>query len=135
MSKPTNGIAVDGGTTGNPGPCEYQGVHIETGTHLFEKKVGLGTNNIAEFIAIVHALGYCKKNNITDLDIYSDSQTALAWTKKGKCNTTFKGSEEVQKIIKRAEKFLQENPGLRTKPKKWITREWGEIPADYGRKN
>jgi len=135
MEIPIKGISVDGGCTGNPGPFEYRGVDIATGEELFElgrNSVYQGTNNIAEFLAIVHCLGYCSENNITT-EIYTDSKTAMAWVKKGKANTTFSDDEVTAKLLKRAELYLKTNP-----PKldilKWKTKIWGEIPADYGRK-
>ncbi len=75
MDKPIKGISVDGGTEGNPGPCFYQGVDIETGEQLFYEHLGEGTNNIAEFLGAVHAIHYCKKNNL-DTKIWSDSKTS-----------------------------------------------------------
>jgi len=61
----TDSISVDGAWNTSTGVVEYQGVHTGTGKLLF--KVGPfddGTNNIVEFLAIVHALAYCKQNNI-----------------------------------------------------------------------
>jgi len=36
-------------------------------------------------------------------------------------------------VIERAEKWLKENT-YTTRILKWETKEWGEIPADFGRK-
>lgn len=135
MEKPNKGISVDGACRGNPGRFEYRGVDIETGEELFELGREIeyqGTNNIGEFLALVHCLGYCAKNNINTV-IYTDSKTAMAWIRKGKANTTFSDDEKTANLLKRAEIYLTNNP-----PKleilKWETKEWGEIPADYGRK-
>jgi ribonuclease HI len=127
--KPTKGICVDAGTIGNPGICFYRGLDLETGRLLFEANIGMGTNNIAEFLACVHAIYYVKSNNIK-LDIYSDSLTAIAWVKHKKVKTTFKG--EILKRLLKACDYLIENNTIQIK--KWETTIWGEIPADYGRK-
>ena len=42
-------------------------------------------------------------------------------------------TEELFKLIERAEKWLRENT-YTTKILKWETKQWGEIPADFGRK-
>jgi ribonuclease HI len=127
-SKPSKGICVDGGTEGNPGPCFYRGVDLETGQIIFEEKLGPGTNNIAEFLAICHAIHYCEKNNIEPV-IWSDSVTAIAWVRDKKHKSTFDG--EVTKRMNKACEFLI---GKNIKINKWLTKEWGEIPADFGRK-
>ena len=130
-------IAVDASCVGNPGPVEYQGVFISDGEIAFKQgPYQGGTNNIGEFLAIVHALAYCKKEGYTTMPIYSDSQTALTWVKKRQTTTTMQPNEknaQLFNLIERAERWLQtnsySNPVL-----KWMTREWGEIPSDYGRK-
>ncbi len=127
-SKPSKGICVDGGTEGNPGPCFYRGVDLETSQIIFEEKLGPGTNNIAEFLAICHAIHYCEKNNIEPV-IWSDSVTAIAWVRDKKHKSTFDG--EVTKRMNKACEFLI---GKNIKINKWLTKEWGEIPADFGRK-
>lgn len=135
MEKPIKGISVDGACQGNPGRFEYRAVDIETGEELFElgrHKVYNGTNNIGEFLALVHCLAYCAQNNIT-AEIYTDSKTAMAWVRKGKANTSFSDDDATVNLLVRAENYLKNNP-----PKleilKWKTKLWGEIPADYGRK-
>lgn len=130
MDKPTTGICVDGGTEGNPGNCFYRGLDIDTGEILFEEELGMGTNNIAEFLAIVHAIHYCRKHKINQ-PIYSDSKTAMAWVRKKHANTSFNG--EVNKRLDKACLYLG-NIQNNLQILKWKTKEWGEIPADYGRK-
>lgn len=130
MEKPTIGISVDGGTEGNPGNCFYRAVDLDTGEILFEETLGMGTNNIAEFLAIVHAIHYCRKHKI-NLPIYSDSRTAMAWVRKKHANTSFTG--EVNKRLDKACDYLNKiNNTLEIV--KWETKVWGEIPADFGRK-
>lgn len=132
MTKPIEGIVVDGSTLGNPGVSEYKGVNIKTGNQIFGFKIpGLSTNNITEFLAAVHGLAYCKKNNLS-MTVYSDSMTAISWIKKRKCNTKYDVEDINQKmLILRAEKYLQENGGIVTF---WNNKQWGENLADFGRK-
>lgn len=128
--KPNKGIAVDGGCSGNPGLAYYRGVDIETGEELFKVDIGEATNNIAEFLAICHALHYQIKNNIS-VPVFSDSQTAISWVNKSNANTTFVG-EEINSRLRKAEQFLR-TVGNRD-IKKWDTKKFGEIPADFGLK-
>lgn len=128
MGRPGKGIAVDGSCIGNPGQAEYRGVDIQSGKELFRIKIGKATNNIAEFLAIVHGLALLKKNGC-GMNIYSDSEIAIGWVKAGSCNTTFRYDRD---LVDRAEKWLSMNS--RNVVKKWDTRNWGEIPADFGRK-
>src|SRR5690606_36461561 len=59
-----NSIAVDAAASGNPGKMEYRGVDTKTKKQLFvQGPFAEGTNNIGEFLAIVHGLALLKKNN------------------------------------------------------------------------
>ena len=130
-----NSIAVDAACSGNPGKMEYQGVYVGNRQQLFKFGPVYGTNNIGEFLAIVHCLAYQKKQGLC-LPIYSDSVNAMSWVKQKKCKTKLERTsktEELFQMIERGEKWLRENtwsmPIL-----KWETKQWGEIPADFGRK-
>lgn len=129
-------IAVDAACSGNPGKVEYQGVFVETKTHLFKSPVFEGgTNNIGEFLAIVHCLAWQKKKKIS-FPIYSDSLNAQKWVREGVCKTKLVENEKNKylfEVIRRAEKWLKEN-SFRVPIYKWRTDIWGEIPADFGRK-
>ncbi len=130
-----NAMAVDAACSGNPGMMEYRGVYIATGEEIFHFGPIFGTNNIGEFLAIVHGLALLKQKDI-DLPIYSDSYNALLWVKGKKCKTKLPRdhkSEELYGYIERAEKWLKENRYTTTLIK-WETDKWGEIPADFGRK-
>ena len=130
-----NAIAVDAACSGNPGMMEYRGVYIGTGEEIFHFGPMYGTNNIGEFLAIVHGLALLKQCGI-DLPIYSDSRNALIWVKGKVCKTKLprdSKSEELFQYIDRAEKWLKENR-YSTTLLKWETDKWGEIPADFGRK-
>lgn len=130
-----NAIAVDAACSGNPGAMEYRGVYIGTGEEIFHFGPIYGTNNIGEFLAIVHGLALLKQKGI-DLPIYSDSVNAQLWVKQKRCKTKLprdSRSEELYGYIDRAEKWLREN-SYATRIIKWETDKWGEIPADFGRK-
>lgn len=128
-------ISVDAACSGNPGIMEYQGVHTQDKSQIFYQKFQLGTNNIGEFLAIVHALALYHKTD-PNRSIYTDSKTAMGWVARKKCNTKLERSAKTAKlyqVITRAESWLKSNrysnPIL-----KWDTDNWGEIPADFGRK-
>lgn len=129
-------ISVDAACSGNPGKMEYQGVDTRTGERLFHQIFELGTNNIGEFLAIVHGLALLQKQNLPHLPIYTDSATALAWVRNKKVKTTLvrnAKTEPLYILMERGEAWLRgntyANPLL-----KWDTESWGEIPADFGRK-
>lgn len=129
-------IAVDAASSGNPGKMEYRGVDVKTGETLFAMgPFEQGTNNIGEFLALVHGLAFLKQHN-NDRIIYSDSRIAIGWVKKKVCRTKLKQgekNEELFKLIDRAEEWLRKT-SFSTPIVKWETKAWGEIPADFGRK-
>lgn len=129
-------ICVDASTIENPGPTEYRGVDTRTGEVLFQHKYDEATNNIGEFLAIVHALALYKKQGRELKIIYSDSLNAISWIKQKKCRTKYEKTAKNAKLfddIKRAVAWLEAN-SYDTQILKWDTEAWGEIPADYGRK-
>ncbi len=129
-------IAVDAACSGNPGLMEYRGVYVRTGQELFRQgPFEEGTNNIGEFLALVHGMGYLKQHNL-QMPIYSDSITGLAWVRAKKAKTKLEQTERnapIFHLVERAERWLQTN-GVPFKLLKWETDDWGEIPADFGRK-
>jgi len=129
-------ISVDAACSGNPGMLEYRGVYTKTGKEIFHQgPFRNGTNNIGEFLAIVHALALLKQKN-SQLPLYSDSRTALKWVQQKKAKTKLEKNEENEylfELIARAENWLQNNE-YSTPLLKWETEAWGEIPADFGRK-
>lgn len=129
-------IAVDGAGNNQTGAVEYRGVFVETNTELFRAgPFADGTNNLVEFLALVHALAYCKQHKI-EYPIYSDSRTAMSWVRRKNCNSkkprTAK-NQEIYALVDRAVKWLKNN-SWSNEILKWETKAWGEIPADYGRK-
>lgn len=129
-------ISVDAACSGNPGDMEYKGVYTKNGKEMFHYgPVPNGTNNIGEFLAIVHALALMKEEN-SNLPVYSDSLTAISWVRKKKANTNIprdKKTEKLWALIERAEEWLHNNT-YSNKILKWETKMWGEIKADFGRK-
>jgi ribonuclease HI len=131
-----NSLAVDAACSGNPGKMEYRGVYVGNSAEIFRSGVmEEGTNNIGEFLALVHGLALLKQKK-SDIPIYTDSANAIAWVSKKKCNTKLERTaqnEPIFDLIERAEKWLRENK-YSTRILKWETEHWGEIPADFGRK-
>ncbi len=130
-------IVVDAAWNSMQKDMEYQGILYKTNTRIFHLgPLPNGTNNIGEFLAIVHALGYCKKHNLTMMPIYSDSRNAIGWVKAKKCKTNLERGDKTKKmyeLIERAELWLATN-NYKNKILKWETKAWGENPADFGRK-
>lgn len=129
-------IAVDAASSGNPGIMEYRGVDTQTKKQLFHQgPFKKGTNNIGEFLALVHGLAFLKKHN-SDRIIYTDSRIAISWIKKKRCNTNITWTaenKELLALVQRAEQWLKTTT-YKTNIVKWETKAWGEIPADFGRK-
>lgn len=130
-----NSLAVDAACSGNPGPMEYRGVHVASKQEIFHFGPMKGTNNIGEFLALVHGLALLKQKGF-DMPIYTDSVNAMSWVRQKKCKTKLPRTAETEQLfllIERAEKWLKKNT-YTTPILKWETKEWGEIPADFGRK-
>lgn len=129
-------ISVDGAWNTFTGVVEYQGVYTKTKEQLF--RVGPledGTNNIVEFLGIVHALAYCKQKNLK-IPIYSDSRNAISWVNNKEARTKHNKTSHNQKLfelIDRAINWLKNNE-YENEILKWETKAWGENPADFGRK-
>ncbi|GHU72832.1 hypothetical protein FACS189413_16480 [Bacteroidia bacterium] len=137
MSNPIlNSLSVDAACSGNPGIMEYRGVFTATKQEIFRMgPFKEGTNNIGEFLALVHGIALLKQQNST-IPVYSDSVSAMAWVRNKKAKTTLTPCAENQvlfDLIARAEKWLRSNT-YSNAVLKWETRVWGEIPADFGRK-
>jgi len=129
-------ISVDAACSGNPGLMEYRGVATATSEVIFKQgPFQLGTNNIGEFLALVHALALLKQKKIK-VPIYSDSETAMAWVRNKKHKSKLLPNEKNKNIfdlLERAEIWLKNNT-IENDILKWETKYWGEIPADFGRK-
>ena len=128
-------IAVDAACSGNPWEMEYRWIDLQTWDEIFHEKFKIWTNNIWEFLAIVHWLSYLWDDNRV---IYSDSKIAISWVNQWKCKTQIDTNEKSDfwktlEGIERAEKWLKEN-WIKHKILKRNTEDWWEIPADFGRK-
>jgi ribonuclease HI len=130
-------ICVDAACNGSPGKLEYRGVNTESGVQIFcAGPYAQGTNNVGEFLAIVHALTWQTKHNM-HVPIYSDSENAISWVNTGQCKTKLKHTSKnalLFALINSAENWLAENELPEDKIVKWDTDMWGENPADFGRK-
>ena len=130
-------ISVDAACSGNPGIMEYRGVDTKSQKEIFRQgPFADGTNNVGEFLALVHALAYLKKKGLDTYPIYTDSKTALAWVRNKKVKTTLVKNARNQHLFELMDRALEwlnlnhyRNPII-----KWNTEKWGEIPADFGRK-
>lgn len=128
-------MAVDAACSGNPGQMEYRGVYLGDMQQKFHYGPIKGTNNIGEFLAIVHCLALYKQRGL-DWPLYSDSRNAILWVRQKKCKTKLERNESTETVFQRieaAERWLQQN-SFRNPIIKWETDKWGEIPADFGRK-
>ena len=70
-------LSTDGGARGNPGPAAYGYVlETEDGTVLdaARRKIGVATNNVAEYRALVAGLEAAIARGVTDLEVVSDSE-------------------------------------------------------------
>ena len=129
-------LSVDAACSGNPGKMEYQGVSTATKERIFHQAFPLGTNNIGEFLALIHGIAFLKAEGLDDMPIYTDSKIAMGWVRKKKCKTTLPRNAKTEKLyqlIDRGEAWLKANT-FKNPILKWETRRWGEIPADFGRK-
>jgi ribonuclease HI len=130
-------ISVDAACSGNPGRMEYQGVITRTGERIFHQgPFEHATNNVGEFLALIHGLAHLQKTGHTQMPIYSDSRTAIAWVRNRKMKSELDRipkNKDVWVLIDRAVLWMEtntwQNPII-----KWETEVWGEIPADFGRK-
>ena len=130
-------LSVDAACSGNPGIMEYRGVHTQTKEEWFRMgPFQRGTNNLGEFLAIVHGLALLNQQGKPDFPIYTDSKTAMSWVKNKRVRTTVSrgtDNEKLFQLIDRALIWLKNN-SYSNPIHKWNTPKWGEIPADFGRK-
>lgn len=95
-----NAWAVDAACSGNPGPMEYQAIDLATGAQVFHFGPMHGTNNIGEFLAIVHALALMEQQGIRDRVIYSDSYNAILWVRKKQCKTKLERNAQTEGLYR-----------------------------------
>ena len=129
--------SVDAACSGNPGDLEYRGVDTQTWIEIFRVwPLKMWTNNVGEFLALVHALALLQREGKPDYPIYSDSRIAMGWIKQKVVKTKLKRSRAnapLFDLMNRGVSWLKNN-SFRNPIHKWETKVWGEIPADFGRK-
>lgn len=71
-------IHSDGGSRGNPGPAAI-GVVVELPDKKIEigEKIGITTNNVAEYRAIIRGLEEAQKSKATEVECYLDSELVV----------------------------------------------------------
>lgn len=142
---PEGTLVVDCSKTGDSliGPTEWRGVIREGGewreafcSPLFER----GHNNMGEFLALIDALRRIECGTLPATALYSDSRTALAWLRNRKLKSKFDPEDDFDARFAAALgdamnwlRALGTRP-LPIAPHLWPTAEWGDIPADFGRK-
>lgn len=135
-SAPSQGYCVDAAYDTARQRLEYRCVHLPSRREVFH--VGPlpdGSNNIGEFLAIVETLMMLVERN-DPAPVYSDSEVALLWVALKRCRTRLPERPERAALferIRRAEQWLQTHT-FRNPLLKWETAQWGENPADFGRK-
>lgn len=129
-------ICVDAACQSNRYNLEYRGISTATGKELFHRgPIARGTNNLGEFLAIVHALRLLHGQGKASA-IYSDSRNALLWVKERRVGSKLPRNESTQTVWQLADEALAwlKNNHVSNPLLKWNTQEWGQIPADFGRK-
>ena len=73
-------LNTDGGARGNPGPAAI-GVTLqsENGESIFEhkEKIGITTNNVAEYRALIKGLELALQNGVQDIECILDSELVV----------------------------------------------------------
>lgn len=128
---PHLGITCDAAHSTKKCITEYQAHDLSSGDRIFYKNLGYQTVNIGEFLAIVDSIKFIIENNYPDKIIYTDSITAIAWVREKKTASNKKNND-----LKKAEIFLRVMAYQvdQIKIVHWNTKEWGEIPSDFGNK-
>jgi len=70
-------LSTDGGARGNPGPAAYGYVLESEDGHVLDARgetIGIATNNVAEYTALVAGLKKALELGVTELDVVSDSE-------------------------------------------------------------
>ncbi len=69
-------LKTDGGSRGNPGHCAIAYICYKNGEEFFKnsKYLGQGTNNFAEYTALIEGLKESSEKGVLDLECISDSE-------------------------------------------------------------
>lgn len=128
-----------GGGTGAPsGVVEWRGVDIATGKEVFRSDTyPEGTIAMGEFAALLDGIKHAMDNGYTE--VYTDSVSAMTWLKNGvdpKMKATPASLPLCERIWSDVGWLQLEEvrvPAQRLM-RKWLSKEWGENPADLGYK-
>ncbi|MEC7925957.1 MAG: ribonuclease HI family protein [Actinomycetota bacterium] len=77
-------IFCDGASRSNPGDASI-GVSISLDgeeIHTISRKIGIATNNEAEYQALIDALNYCIENSIKEIEVFLDSNLVVEQVNK-----------------------------------------------------
>jgi ribonuclease H / adenosylcobalamin/alpha-ribazole phosphatase len=116
-------LSTDGGARGNPGPAAYGYVlEAEDGTMLAAhgEKIGIATNNVAEYRALVAGLEKAAEVGVDELEVVSDS-TLLVKQMRGE----YKVKNAALRELKEAAEALAGR--LRKVTYTWVRREHNEL--------
>lgn len=128
---PDRGVATDAAHSTKNRITEYRGIDLATGREIFHKELGNQTVNIGEFLAVVEAAKFIIENDFDLRVIYTDSMVALTWF-KNKYTASNKTNRELQKAEIFLKAFAADVDTIEVIH--WKNDEWGETPADFGRK-
>lgn len=98
---------IDGAARGNPGPASYGIVIRAPGGGVvaeLKKYIGTGTNNVAEYYALIAALDYAVSHGIRRLRVRSDSEL-LVRQMQGRYKVK---SSDLRPLFERARKMSRE---------------------------
>ena len=85
LTIPTHTVKFDGACRGNPGPCGAGFIIYQQNNIIYEGSVFItkeGTNNFAEYAALILALQKCIELNINSINILGDSKLVIKQLKK-----------------------------------------------------
>ena len=77
-------LFCDGASRSNPGDASI-GVSIVLDgkeVHAISKKIGIATNNEAEYQALIDGLNYCVDNSIKEIEVFLDSNLVVEQVNK-----------------------------------------------------
>ncbi|WP_429037279.1 viroplasmin family protein [Aeromonas media] len=135
-------LSVDAAYSSKTNLVEWRGVLV---TQSGQKEVFRsspyvgGSANVGEYLAIVDGIKWiCEHMGDATLPIYSDSFNAQTWVARKAHNSNVPSCDAIRGMLDEANAFLQaggyDKVKRRIPLRDWVTKLWGEIPADFGRK-
>ena len=99
-------LFCDGASRSNPGDASI-GVSILLDgkeVHTISKKIGIATNNEAEYQALIDGLNYCVDNSIKEIQVFLDSNLVVE-----QVNKNYKVTAENLKVLNsKVDELIQE---------------------------